>query len=206
MPATPSPSPSPEPAEPGEGVKLLERADLARRLDLVRLSRQIVFTNGCFDLLHVGHVRLLQQARRCGDLLVVGVNSDRSVRQLKGPARPVVRDAERAEILAALACVDYVVIFDEDTPVETLRVLRPHIHVKGGDYRPEDLPERATLAELGARLEIFPLVPGRSTTRLLENATQAGDEPSHESPSHEGPCERSGISTSRDPEDGGPGG
>lgn len=155
-------------------AKITERARLASLLDAVRGGQRIVFTNGCFDILHVGHVRLLEQARALGDILVVGVNSDSSVRRLKGPSRPLTPAEERAEIVASLGCVSWVTLFDEDTPIETLRALRPHVHVKGGDYRPEDLPERAILDDIGARLEIVPLIPGRSSSRLIEQARESG--------------------------------
>lgn len=152
--------------------KIVDRRNLAPLLDEARGQMRIVFTNGCFDILHVGHVRLLQHARRLGDLLVVGVNSDASVRRLKGDARPLVSELERAEIIAALECVSYVTLFDEDTPLETIRAVRPHIHVKGGDYSPQDLPEFELLMELGARLEIFPTVPDHSSSQLIARAQQ----------------------------------
>lgn len=157
--------------------KVFERNALAHHLAAHRGEARVVFTNGCYDLLHVGHVRLLQMARALGDILVVGVNSDASVRRLKGDTRPIVGEAERAEVLAALACVSYVTIFDEDTPVETIRALRPNVHVKGGDYGPEDLPEMPALREIGATVEIFPLVNGSSSTRLIERARTAGVDP-----------------------------
>lgn len=147
--------------------KVLARPALARRLDELRRSGcRVVFTNGCFDLLHVGHLRTLLTARAQGDVLVVGVNSDDSVRRLKGPARPLVPQQERAELLAGLECVDFVVVFEEDTPIATLEQLRPDCHVKGGDYRADSLPESATVRAYGGRILITPLVPGRSTTRL----------------------------------------
>lgn len=134
-------------------------------------GRTVVFTNGCFDILHIGHVRYLQDARALGDLLVVGVNSDDSVRRLKGPDRPVVPEFERVEILAALQCVDYVTIFAEDTPVELILTVKPDIHVKGGDYRPEDLPEADAVLSVGGRIQIVPYTSteteGRSTTTLI---------------------------------------
>jgi rfaE bifunctional protein nucleotidyltransferase chain/domain len=135
-----------------------------------RAGRRLVFTNGCFDLLHAGHVRYLQQARELGDALAVGLNSDRSVRELKGEGRPINRQDDRAEVLAALGCVDYVVIFDGRRATDVLRTVRPHIYAKGGDYTPESLDseERAALAEAGAAIEILPLVPGRSTTSVVE--------------------------------------
>jgi rfaE bifunctional protein nucleotidyltransferase chain/domain len=127
-----------------------------------------VFTNGVFDLMHMGHVRYLQQARGLGDCLVVGVNADDSVRRLKGPKRPLLPERERAQLLAALSVVDYVTVFEEDTPEELIRVLRPNVHVKGGDYRPDDLPEAAAVREGGGEVRILPFLPGRSSTGLIE--------------------------------------
>jgi rfaE bifunctional protein nucleotidyltransferase chain/domain len=126
---------------------------------------RVVLTNGVFDLLHVGHVRYLRQARSEGDLLVVGVNADASVRALK-PGRPLVPDSERAELVAALRSVDFAVIFAEPTADALLRALRPDVYVKGGDYTEASLPEAATAREVGARLVIVPLVPNRSTSAL----------------------------------------
>src|SRR2546423_1864914 len=115
--------------------KLILRNELDSLGERLRAEgRRIVFTNGCFDLLHVGHLRYLQAARALGDVLVVGLNSDRSVRGLKGAQRPLVPEEERAELLAGIECVDYVTIFDEELPNETIAALRPHVHVKGGDY------------------------------------------------------------------------
>jgi D-beta-D-heptose 7-phosphate kinase/D-beta-D-heptose 1-phosphate adenosyltransferase len=131
----------------------------------------VVATGGCFDLLHPGHVHTLQAARALGDCLVVCLNSDASVRRLKGPSRPVQGEQDRAAVLAALGCVDDVVVFEEDTPVEVLRRLRPDIWVKGGDYAVADLPEAAVLAEWGGRAVVLPFVEGRSTTRLIEEAS-----------------------------------
>ena len=128
----------------------------------------VVFTNGCFDILHVGHIQTLTRAASEGTKLVVGVNSDSSVQRLKGPTRPVNPEQDRAGLLAALRCVDAVVIFEEDTPVELLEVLRPHVHVKGGDYKVEDLPEKDAVEKHGGRIVIIDLVPGRSTTNLIQ--------------------------------------
>lgn len=140
---------------------------LAQALEL-RSGRSLVFTNGVFDLLHVGHVRYLRQARDLGDLLIVGVNSDDSVRRLnKGPERPLNAAEERIELLEALRWVDGAVEFAEDTPIELIRQLRPEVHVKGGDYRVEDLPETRIVHEYGGRVEILPFVAGRSTTSLV---------------------------------------
>jgi rfaE bifunctional protein nucleotidyltransferase chain/domain len=125
----------------------------------------VVLTNGVFDILHVGHLRYLRTARGLGDVLVVGVNADASVGK---PGRPLVPDVERAELVAALDPVDYVVIFDEPTADRLLRALRPGVYVKGGDYSDATLPEAATAREVGARVEFIPLVPRHSTSRLLE--------------------------------------
>ena len=132
-------------------------------------GERLVFTNGCFDLLHVGHLDTLATARGLGHLLVVGLNSDASVRALKGPQRPLQPEHERAQLLAALSCVDFVVIFGEPTPLELLAQLKPDVHVKGGDYRAEQLPETSLVESWGGRVHIAPLAPDRSTTSL-ENA------------------------------------
>jgi rfaE bifunctional protein nucleotidyltransferase chain/domain/rfaE bifunctional protein kinase chain/domain len=131
----------------------------------------VVATGGCFDLLHPGHIHTLQSARALGDCLVVCLNSDASVRRLKGPGRPVVEQADRAAVLAALGCVDAVEVFDQDTPAELLDRLRPDLWVKGGDYAAADLPEAAVLAGWGGRAVVLPFVEGRSTTRLIEEAS-----------------------------------
>ena len=133
-------------------------------------KQRIVFTNGCFDLLHVGHVRYLTAAKQLGDILVVGLNSDASVRQLKGPDRPLNSEADRAEILAALTVVDHVVIFAEMRVNRLITILRPDLYVKGGDYSVDSLDhgEVDALRSVGAEIKILPLVPGRSTTRLIE--------------------------------------
>ncbi|AXI80577.1 D-glycero-beta-D-manno-heptose 1-phosphate adenylyltransferase [Peterkaempfera bronchialis] len=130
----------------------------------------VVATGGCFDLLHAGHVGLLESARRIGDCLVVCLNSDTSVRRLKGPGRPLNPAADRATVLAGLGCVDAVAVFEEDTPETLLRTLRPHVWVKGGDYTPDDLPEAAALAEWGGQAVVLPYLDGRSTTALTRRA------------------------------------
>ncbi len=134
--------------------------------------KKLVLTNGCFDLLHTGHVRYLEQARACGDALIVAVNSDASVRELKGPERPVNGELDRAEVLSALRCVDHVTIFTGKRVTEVIRSLRPSIYAKGGDYTLEtlDAGERAALEEVGAEIRLLQLVPGRSTTAILERA------------------------------------
>ena len=132
-------------------------------------GKQLVFTNGCFDLLHTGHVRYLQQARALGDALVVAINSDRSVRTLKGPDRPINSELDRAEVIAALACVDTVVIFEEPRVTRLIEQIQPHIYAKGGDYTPDTLDpgEKAALDSAGTAISILSLVPGRSTTNML---------------------------------------
>ncbi len=131
-------------------------------------GRTVVFTNGVFDLLHVGHLRYLQQARALGDALIVGLNSDRSVRQVKGPARPITAEAERAEILEALACVDGVVIFDEPTPHDLIEALQPDILVKGADWAADAIVGRDVVEARGGRVVRVPIEPGHSTTTLIE--------------------------------------
>ena len=127
-------------------------------------GKRVVFTNGCFDLLHLGHVTYLEEARRLGDLLVVGVNTDESVRRIKGPGRPIVPLEQRMAVLAALEAVDYVVPFGEDTPYELIKALRPHVLVKGGDWRPEEVVGRDLVEEV----RIVPYREGFSTTGLIE--------------------------------------
>src|SRR5919199_5636152 len=143
---------------------------LARSAALRARGGRLVLTNGCFDLLHVGHVRYLQAARRLGDFLAVGVNSDASVRRLKGPTRPVVPAAERAEVVAALGCVDAVVIFDAATAEPLVAALRPDVYVKGDDYTEEALPEARLVRAYGGTVALLPTVPGASTTALIARA------------------------------------
>jgi D-beta-D-heptose 7-phosphate kinase/D-beta-D-heptose 1-phosphate adenosyltransferase len=140
---------------------------LRRRAASKVLSQTFVFTNGCFDILHPGHVALIRHAKKLGHYLLVGVNSDRSVHALKGKGRPVQKDADRALVLAALADVDGVLIFDEETPLHTIQALVPDVLVKGGDYKPEDVVGKSAVEAAGGRVEIFPLVPGHSSSRLF---------------------------------------
>jgi rfaE bifunctional protein nucleotidyltransferase chain/domain len=149
--------------------RFLNRAKLREALaDERRAGRTIVFTNGCFDLLHPGHVRSLREARRLGDRLVVGLNSDRSVERLgKGPGRPILREVERAEMLAALEMVDYVTLFDEDTPLELIHAVEPDVLVKGGDWKEADIVGAEFIRERGGRVERLAYHPGLSTTEIL---------------------------------------
>lgn len=153
---------------PAEG-KILPRKELATLLEPLRLAgKSIVFTNGCFDLLHAGHVKYLQQARALGDLLVLGLNSDDSIRRLKGPKRPLLEESERAQILAALDCIDYLTIFDEDTPLELLHLVRPDILAKGGDYQPDEVVGKELVESYGGRVELIRFVDGKSTTNIID--------------------------------------
>ena len=148
---------------------ILDRKDLLRvRAELRAAGRRLVFTNGCFDILHVGHVRYLSQARRLGDALLVAVNSDRSVRALKGDGRPVMNEAERAEALEALEAVDAVVVYDEPTPREVIAALLPDVLVKGADWAADAIVGREEVEAAGGRVDRVPLLPGRSTTSLVE--------------------------------------
>ncbi len=156
-------------------AKILTLAELAQRAEELRArGRKLVLTNGCFDLLHVGHVRYLQQAAELGDALAVAVNGDESVRTLKGPGRPLNGADDRAEVLAALECVDFVTIFPAVRATAVIEAVRPTIYVKGGDYTVESLdPEEvAALKKAGAEIKTLPLVPGKSTTRLIERMHQ----------------------------------
>lgn len=144
-----------------------ELLEIRQQMD--RAGKKLVLTNGCFDLLHVGHVRYLQQARALGDALVVAINSDASVRALKGPERPLNTEADRAEVLGALACVDFVTVFKGERLTPLIEALRPHRYAKGGDYTEESLDrgEYAALKAAASEIHILPLVPGRSTTTLI---------------------------------------
>jgi D-beta-D-heptose 7-phosphate kinase/D-beta-D-heptose 1-phosphate adenosyltransferase len=131
-------------------------------------GQRVVFTNGCFDLLHAGHVKYLQKARSFGDLLILGLNSDISVRRLKGANRPLIDEEERAHLLAALDCIDYVVLFDEDTPLRLIEALRPDVLVKGGDYTREGVVGHDVVESYGGRVELVEFVDGKSTTGIIE--------------------------------------
>jgi rfaE bifunctional protein nucleotidyltransferase chain/domain len=149
--------------------RVLNREEASKLIeDLKKQGKQVVFTNGCFDILHVGHMTYLEEAKEFGDYLFVGVNSDESVKRLKGPTRPINNEVDRAELLAGLKAVDYTVIFTEDTPVELIGVLKPSIHVKGGDYKKEDLPETKVVESYGGRVEIVSLVEGKSTSNVVK--------------------------------------
>lgn len=149
--------------------KIKKREEL--RGDLEKLEgdgKRAVFTNGCFDLLHVGHLRYLEEARSLGDILVVGVNSDRSVQELKGPRRPILPLVERMEILSGLECVDYVTSFEEPTPLELITLLKPWVLVKGGDWSKETIVGREVVEGLGGKVVVLPFFEGNSTSNLIE--------------------------------------
>ena len=149
--------------------KIKERKDLQRIIeDLKKNGKRIVFTNGCFDLLHVGHIRYLEKGKSFGDVLIVGVNSDQSVRILKGPKRPILPEGERAEILSGLGCVDYITLFDEPTPLELISFLQPHILVKGGDWTKETTVGKEVVERSGGEVVIIPFIEGSSTSNLIE--------------------------------------
>ena len=136
---------------------------------LKRAAKKIVFTNGCFDLLHIGHVRYLKAAKDEGDVLIVGLNSDRSVRLIKGPKRPLVPENERAEVLASLACVDFVTVFDEPDPLVTIRAVMPDVLVKGADWAEDAIIGRDIVERDGGRVVRIPLTEGASTSKMIEN-------------------------------------
>jgi rfaE bifunctional protein nucleotidyltransferase chain/domain len=151
--------------------KILSLEDLAERAKALReAGKKVVATNGCFDLLHVGHVRYLKAARARGDILIVGVNGDDSVRQLKGPRRPLNNEKDRAEVLAALESVDLIAIFPEERATRFIQLVAPDLYVKGGDYKTETLnsEERAVLEKLGTKIDLVPFEKGYSTSSLLE--------------------------------------
>lgn len=161
------------PAEPARKILTLEQA--AAALGRPR-EGVLVFTNGCFDILHRGHVEYLHAARALGDRLVVGLNTDESVRRLKGPERPVNPEDDRAVVLAGLASVDAVVLFPDETPLRVIERLLPDVLVKGGDYRADEIVGAREVRAAGGRVVVVPLVPGRSTTGILERAKGGGGE------------------------------
>jgi rfaE bifunctional protein nucleotidyltransferase chain/domain len=135
-----------------------------------RINKTMVFTNGCFDVLHRGHIYYLSRARELGDLLVVGLNTDGSVSKLKGPGRPVNDQQARAEVLGALAFVDYIILFSEETPLKLISTLKPDILIKGGDYRKEDIVGYREVSSMGGRVETIPLLEGYSTSSILDKS------------------------------------
>ncbi len=155
--------------------RILHQADLIARVQTARQNgAKIVLANGCFDVLHVGHIRYLQGAKAQGDLLVVGINSDRQVTILKGPGRPIMADSERAEIVASIAAVDFVTVFDEPTVENLLLALRPDIHAKGTDYTEETVPERDVVRSYGGRVVIVGDPKNHSSSEILDRGNNSG--------------------------------
>ena len=153
----------------GEHIAMLTKEEIVLQVRQAKTQgKSVVFTNGCFDILHAGHVRYLNAAGELGDVLIVGLNSDESVRRLKGPERPVNSQEDRAEVLAALRAVSHVVVFSEATAEDLVRLLQPDIYVKGGDYSIERLPEANIVASYGGKTVLIPEVPGRSTTNTIK--------------------------------------
>jgi len=149
--------------------KILDRETLKDKLDLLRQEgKKIAFTNGCFDILHVGHVRYLMEAKKTADILVLALNSDSSVRTIKGEKRPLVPENERAEVLAALECIDFITIFSELTPLEVIGCLRPDLLIKGGDWPEDKVVGRDEIKQWGGHVTIIPEVAGKSTTNIVE--------------------------------------
>jgi rfaE bifunctional protein nucleotidyltransferase chain/domain len=154
--------------------KIYSREKLKKKIDALRdKGKKIVFTNGCFDILHVGHTRYLRDAKKQGDILVLGLNSDESVRSLKGEKRPLMPENERADVVASLESVDYVTIFHELTPLGLIEYLKPHVLVKGGDWKGKDVVGRKSMKKWGGRVVIIPEIKGSSTTNIIEKVKQA---------------------------------
>jgi rfaE bifunctional protein nucleotidyltransferase chain/domain len=150
-------------------LKIQELPDAKKKVERLRSkNKKIVFTNGCFDILHIGHARYLYAAREMGDFLIVAMNSDRSVKAIKGPDRPIMNQSERSEMLASLECVDMVVIFDEDNPMEVIRYLMPDILIKGGDWKEEDIIGADVVRAAGGQIRSIPYINGYSTSGIIK--------------------------------------
>ena len=153
--------------------KICPRNDLKAEVDrLKKQGKKVIFTNGCFDILHAGHTRYLREARKLGDALILGLNSDSSVRAIKGEKRPIVPQDERAEVLAALSSVDYVTVFDEETPLALIEFLQPDVIVKGGDWAEKDIVGADSVRKWGGRVAIMPELEGASTTNIIDRVLQ----------------------------------
>lgn len=156
--------------------KIVTREALLRIRQVLKTQQKtVVFTNGCFDILHAGHVAYLEDARALGDALIVGLNSDASVQRLKGPSRPINTELNRARVIAGLQAVDYVCIFDEDTPISLIQTIQPDIHTKGGDYSPTTLPEYEVIKDYGGDVEIVPFRPGLSSSSVIAKILANGN-------------------------------
>ena len=152
-------------------AEIVSIEDLKNKIEFLRstkLDLKVVATNGCFDILHIGHIRSLQKAKSLGNILIVGLNSDSSVKKLKGKDRPINNEKNRAEILAALSCVDFVSLFNEDTAEKFLEIVKPDIYVKGGEYNLDILPEAQVVKKYGGEIVLIPMIPNSSTTSLLD--------------------------------------
>lgn len=149
--------------------KLIEKENLNNIIKKLKSeNKKIVFTNGCFDILHAGHVRYLKESKKFGDILIVGLNSDVSVKKIKGESRPINPEMDRAEVLAGLEAVNYIVLFDETSPVKLLEEIKPDIYTKGADYTVETLPEAKTVLSYGGKIEFIKFLEGRSTTKIID--------------------------------------
>lgn len=149
--------------------KLIEKENLDNIIKKLKAeNKKIVFTNGCFDILHAGHVRYLKESKKFGDILIVGLNSDVSVKKIKGESRPINPEMDRAEVLAGLEAVSYIVLFDETSPVKLLEEIKPDIYTKGADYTVETLPEAKTVLSYGGKIEFIKFLEGRSTTKIID--------------------------------------
>lgn len=154
----------------GEVISRNEIKNLTEKLK--KDGKSVVFTNGCFDILHIGHVRYLKESAKLGDIMIIGLNSDLSVKRLKGESRPINNESDRAELLSELSFIDYVIVFEEDSPVNLLEEIKPNIYTKGADYTLETLPEASTILKNGGRVEFIDLVAGKSTTNVIKKIEQ----------------------------------
>jgi len=154
-------------------MKIVKREEITPVIEHLKAAgRTVVFTNGCFDILHAGHVRYLTAARQLGDCLIVGLNSDCSVQALKGPTRPINSEEDRAEVIAGLTAVDFIILFNEQTAETIVSVIKPDIYVKGGDYSVDQLPEASVINQYGGKIIIIPEVPGRSSTNIIQKISR----------------------------------
>jgi D-beta-D-heptose 7-phosphate kinase/D-beta-D-heptose 1-phosphate adenosyltransferase len=153
--------------------KILSQGELKKEIEKLKgVGKRIVFTNGCFDILHTGHTRYLREARKLGDVLVLGLNSDASIRSIKGEKRPIVPEAERADVMASLESVDYLTIFNEPTPLELIELLKPDVLVKGGDWAEKDIVGGDAVRKWGGTVAVIPEIKGASTTNIIEKILQ----------------------------------
>ncbi len=155
---------------PKKSLMIIKDRGLLRKIveELKKQGSKVVFTNGCFDIIHKGHVNYLKEAKKLGDVLIVGVNTDESIKRIKGEKRPIIPLESRMEVLDSLKPVDFVIPFHEDTPEELIKVIKPDVHVKGGDYKEEDLPEAKIVRSYGGEVKIIPTIGGYSTTKIIE--------------------------------------